>query len=336
MLVFDAFRAFNSSNSGLLTCSELYGGLDYLGIPFSAEDIYDLVRKLSITNEGLVSYQDFHRVFKGQEDELESRVNHMMTADGDNNNYEPIPPHPIPELVDLTSKNNDDLPDLNADVLQYFKIRVKQVSGLSLVWDSQGTHSQYQVSIWTPVLPKSMLSNKVGLCLGHFANRGLSNPLKGRNTKRLTTIEVVDNATIRMKRSKTMQAVLQAAFPHPLRFKQTWHLSREGINMFAWRPIPPDDFVSMGIICTVTEDPPDVKSVYCVPKSWVKPSVHHPLKIWDDVGSGGGKPGSIWLINSMDMIDIVPGHNPPEGEYYEFAKSRYNLDGFSINVHKDH
>jgi hypothetical protein len=38
----------------------------------------------------------------------------------------------------------------------------------------------------------------------------------------------------------------------------------------------------------------------------------------------------------MDMIDIVPGHNQPEGEYYEFAKSRYSLDGFSININKDH
>ena len=51
MLVFDAFRAFNSSNSGLMTCSELYGGLDFLGIPFSPDQVYDLVRKLAIQNE---------------------------------------------------------------------------------------------------------------------------------------------------------------------------------------------------------------------------------------------------------------------------------------------
>lgn len=28
----DAFRAFNYSHSGFLTCSELYGGLDWLGL----------------------------------------------------------------------------------------------------------------------------------------------------------------------------------------------------------------------------------------------------------------------------------------------------------------
>lgn len=32
MLIYDAFRAFNSSNSGAMTCSELYGGLDFLGM----------------------------------------------------------------------------------------------------------------------------------------------------------------------------------------------------------------------------------------------------------------------------------------------------------------
>jgi Ca2+-binding EF-hand superfamily protein len=51
MLVFDAFRAFNSSNSGLMTCSELYGGLDFLGIPFTPDQVYDLVKKLAIHNE---------------------------------------------------------------------------------------------------------------------------------------------------------------------------------------------------------------------------------------------------------------------------------------------
>lgn len=37
LLVYDAFRAFNSSNSGLLTCSELYGGMSFLEIPFVPE-----------------------------------------------------------------------------------------------------------------------------------------------------------------------------------------------------------------------------------------------------------------------------------------------------------
>jgi hypothetical protein len=51
MLIYDAFRAFNSSNTGLMTCSELYGGLDYLEIPFTPPQIYDLMKKICTTNE---------------------------------------------------------------------------------------------------------------------------------------------------------------------------------------------------------------------------------------------------------------------------------------------
>lgn len=51
MLVFDAFRAFNSSHTGLMTCSELYGGIDFLGIPFSPEQVYALVRRLAVDHE---------------------------------------------------------------------------------------------------------------------------------------------------------------------------------------------------------------------------------------------------------------------------------------------
>jgi len=51
LLVFDAFRAFNYSNSGLLSCSELYGGMDFLDIPFTPDQIYYLVRKIAIQNE---------------------------------------------------------------------------------------------------------------------------------------------------------------------------------------------------------------------------------------------------------------------------------------------
>ena len=51
MLIYDAFRAFNSSNTGLVTCSELYGGLDYLGIPFTPPQIYDLMKKICVANE---------------------------------------------------------------------------------------------------------------------------------------------------------------------------------------------------------------------------------------------------------------------------------------------
>lgn len=68
MLIYDAFRAFNSSNTGLMSCSELYGGLDYLGIPFTPPQIYDLMKKICVQNEvcalTCVHYSVCHELFR--------------------------------------------------------------------------------------------------------------------------------------------------------------------------------------------------------------------------------------------------------------------------------
>jgi hypothetical protein len=118
MLIFDAFRAFNSSHSGFLSCSELYGGMEYLGITFTPPQIYDLVRKVAVQAEvgrfdiviscglmrllivfllqGLISYEDFKRVFQSPEDDMESR-----TVGVGESNFESVPPKNIPELVDI-------------------------------------------------------------------------------------------------------------------------------------------------------------------------------------------------------------------------------------------
>lgn len=93
MYVFDAFRAFNSSNSGLLNCSELYGALEWLGIKFTPNQVYDLVRRIAVDNEGLISYSDFKRVFHNGDDEIESRG---VSA----TSFGQVPPKPIPELCD--------------------------------------------------------------------------------------------------------------------------------------------------------------------------------------------------------------------------------------------
>merc|ERR1712139_616748 len=77
----DAFRAINSSNSGLITCSEIYGGLDFFGIPFTPEQVYGLMRKMSIHNEGLLSYEDFRAALTESDNaEDEEDQDDTMTA----------------------------------------------------------------------------------------------------------------------------------------------------------------------------------------------------------------------------------------------------------------
>lgn len=88
--------------------------------------------------------------------------------------------------------------------------------------------------------------------LGHYACRGFSNPLAGKNVKHYVTLEVTDYATIRRSRAKVMQTVLSHVFPHPVRFKQIWHFVRGERSMWAWKPVAPEHFVALGMVCTST------------------------------------------------------------------------------------
>lgn len=100
-------------------------------------------------------------------------------------------------------------------------------------------------------------------------------------------------------------------------------LFSQGSALYAWRPIAPDDFVALGVVCTTTEDPPPADSIRCVPRRWVQPTSVTPIQVWNDTGAGGGRPGSIWIINSMDHITVVAGHEAPKETFYELASNRF-------------
>ena len=164
------------------------------------------------------------------------------------------------------------------------------------------------------------------MCLGLYAGKGFTNPLKSRTAGRYQLIEVTDNATLRRNRAKVLSSVLNAVCPHPVRFKQVWHLSRNGKALYAWKAFAPEGFIAMGMMTTLKDEPPDVKTMRCVPESWVVPSKKAPFKVWDDTGAGGGKPGSIWTINSMDMVAIVAGHEPPKDNFFDLNSNRFFID----------
>ncbi len=76
------------------------------------------------------------------------------------------------------------------------------------------------------------------------------------------------------------------------------------------------------------DEEPKTDVMRCVPFSWCIPAKVAPTKIWDDSGAGGGKPGSIWTINSYDMITVIPGHEPPKESFYEVSSNKFFLDTF--------
>lgn len=70
----------------------------------------------------------------------------------------------------------------------------------------------------------------------------------------------------------------------------------------------------------------------CVPASWCIPTTVTPVKVWDDTGAGGGKPGSIWTVNSLEMVAVVAGHEAPKEKFYEFKSPSFSLDGMLSSI----
>jgi hypothetical protein len=89
--------------------------------------------------------------------------------------------------------------------------------------------------------------------------------------------------------------------------------------MTAWKPIPPQDFICLGMIVTNIDDSPPEDAIRCVPISWCK-KAGTPHKIWDDSGAGGGRPGSVWIVSSLNLISVIAGHDPPTEEHYDYIR----------------
>jgi len=326
LFVFDAFRAFNSSRTGLMTCSELFGGLTWLGlgVAFTPDHVHELMRKLATEHEGLLTFNDFKRAFHEPGDDDDAMA---LRYGGEFDALDDIPPVPIPELTTQQesqdrSTSNDVVVD--ESVLETFKVKVKPVSGFTKVWDSQGTRSERQASLWSPDAKGSRLrKNKERITLGHYAQQGLLSPTDEKGSNPRMTLEVTDTRASRMKSSSRMGTVLDTIFPHPQRFKESWHTNKGNTPLYAWRAVPPDGYVALGMVITSTDETPDVTAMRCVPLKWVTPTTQEPRLVWTDSGAGGGRPGSIWAINSLDFVYVHPGHEPPTGvTFYELSHQR--------------
>jgi Vacuolar protein sorting-associated protein 62 len=127
-----------------------------------------------------------------------------------------------------------------------------------------------------------------------------------------------------------MNTVVGAVFAYPQRFKQIWHLPRGNKPIYAWKAIPPEGYTAIGMIISNSEEPPDVTSMRCVPNSWCIVSKVVPVKVWDDSGAGGGKPGSIWVVNSHGLVAFVAGHEAPKESFYELASSSFSLEEYAV------
>lgn len=80
----DAFRAFDTDRNGLIGCTELYSGLEWLGLHLAPSQVQDVVREMDKTHKGFVAFHEFRNALGISEGE-EEKEQQSRSQGGDNN-----------------------------------------------------------------------------------------------------------------------------------------------------------------------------------------------------------------------------------------------------------
>lgn len=303
----------------VLSCSELYGGLEWLGMKVSPQDIYAIVRHIDKFKDGRIRYADWEAALKDPSLEEDDENNTKQT---DFSSLE-ILPKQIEELyvnkADIISRQEQ----IHDKALHEIKVKLKDVSSWRQIWTSEGSGARQHATVWYPHIKEHMVfgRNKYRTCLGHYAVvmgqghhislRGafhISKSAKAPSNLKGTTIELTDLDVSTLSKSGNLDEVhVNYLMPHPVGFKMVWwqQNTSEAGNLYIWRPIPPsDDFVSLGVVATTTNAEPQLDAVRCVNKGFLVPATMKPVKLWDNAGTGGKK-GTFWIVNSLGVCSIL-------------------------------
>ena len=341
LYLLDAFRAFNASQNGMLTCSELYGALVWLGLRVTPPDVHAMVRYMDKDGDGLVSYDEF-RLAVGvagvaEEEEWSEAAGMVDGGRGAVGEFSGLTPIAVPEIAEVDDAEAAEAHasggaragrvEVPTAVLDQIKLKVKKLDKFDEVWRSSGIATKQKASVWEDRLSASRKlvqgRNRMRVCLGHFASSSYAAPRAERYTLELTDLTI--NA---VQQSKWLPLAARQCLVHPQRFHRVWGVQTGSQPLFVWEPIPPNDsFVALGMVATSTEEAPPIRSVHCVPSDWVEPAPELTKLLWQDAGSSG-KPGSLWAIGSLSLLAATQGNASPSGKSWQLKRSRFTLGEF--------
>jgi len=308
----DAFAAFDNDRDGLLSKHELRRGLDWLGMKMDLSLVEKIYAEVDKDRDGYINLEEFKGAVGWDESADDSGVASTF-------NTPALPPPPMPTS---DGREGNRVPiSIPEQVLAHIKIKIKKVHKFQCVWTSKGTMSRQETSVWEPIVGAGAFrQNRAYVSLGHYIGTGYDSP--ARDGKDRLTLEITDTQGSFVGGSGWLQHVLDKFMPRPARFRLAWSLTQGNNPFYAWEPIPPSDkFVALGFVGTTTENPPDVRIMRCVCKDFLQKS-RFVKKVWDDSGSGG-REGSIWIFNDMNLVGFVAGHDPPSQQPWDIRSHRF-------------
>jgi len=150
----DAFRAFNASQNGLLTCSELFGGLTWLGLSVGPPDVYEMMRHMDKDGDGLASFDEFRQAF-GSAQDTDVWAQDLSAAPPVSVDLSKLVPIQIAELADIdqAAAHDDHEPDVPRTVLRQIKLKLQKLEKFDELWRSSGIATKNKASASHPPAP---------------------------------------------------------------------------------------------------------------------------------------------------------------------------------------
>lgn len=178
--------------------------------------------------------------------------------------------------------------------LQFNDLLINFTAEFLPLWNDKGSGAHKAVGLWRPSTTSDALSQFFSLgdiAVGHY-----------RNINHSKIVAVVSD----------VNKVDGTALRPPVDYQLMWHDRGTGArtSFSIWRPLPPEGYVVMGLVCGVAYDKPSLNAVRCVREDLVKTAQVGEL-IWNDKGSGAPNDLSAWSITppnaSAGEIYLAPG-----------------------------
>lgn len=166
------------------------------------------------------------------------------------------------------------------------------------IWDNTGSKSK-PGSFWRPTPAPDLLPGYFPL--GDLVVAGRENV----NEKRVVVV-------VREGDLHNTEAGKGPALSRPADYQQVWSDTGSKANgdCSVWRPIPPEGYAALGLVCSNDHSKPSFNAVRCVRADLVVASSANAL-IWSDLGSGAQSDFSTWSIKPpvapVGEIHLAPG-----------------------------
>ncbi|QJI32262.1 Vps62-related protein [Pseudomonas sp. ADAK18] len=169
--------------------------------------------------------------------------------------------------------------------IKFGNLLINFTSEFTPLWNDQGSGSVRSASFWRPVPSSDFLA-------GYFPLGDLAVPGHDNINKRNIVAVVKEGEP-----PGSEALVKDKALSQPDDYELVWKDSGSGAyaNGSIWRPIPPEGYVAMGLVCGTGHDKPSRNAIRCVRADLIIASYVGEL-IWNDRGSGAYKNFSAWSI----------------------------------------